>query len=278
MNILLGTDGDPSSRTKKQKHIEFSFVESACLNISLGCLLELTHGIDMIRRFSTLISTTQERIKIDNMSKNNHHNKRRPSTSFSSLSTSTTMTTVSSETMVSPSSTQTPSNPLDHATSPTTQEISSTVPTPQPRPISSLLQFRNHRKIQKMLRQVDKHPNPTIKDNNNNNNNSNHTNSSNINHTNITSSSNTLPTKNDHKSKHVFSTDQRRNGNDRENDRHELFSERTKARPSTSTSTRASGSNERVEVVIETITTARFQSFVLHLHLGKDVTLLKAKA
>ena len=263
--IILGTDGDPSSRTKKQKHIEFVFGEPACLNISLGCLLELTHGIDMIRSFSTLISTTQERIKIAKMSENNHYrNNRRPSTASSSSSLSSSTMNATSTSMVSPSSINTPTNPLDNTTSPISQDISSPARTPQPRPISSLLQFRNHRKIQKMLRQVDKLPNPTKKDNHNHNNN----------HT-ITSSSHTLSmsTKNDHKNKHV-SMEHRGNGHDRENDKHELFSDRTKTRASTST--RASGGSERVEVVIETITTARFQTFVLRLHLGNGVKLLTA--
>ena len=82
-----------------------------------------------------------------------------------------------------------------------------------------------------------------------------------------------MSTKNDHKNKHV-SMEHRGNGHDRENDKHELFSDRTKTRASTST--RASGGSERVEVVIETITTARFQTFVLRLHLGNGVKLLKA--
>ena len=218
----------------------------------------------MIRSFSSLISTTQERIKIARTLGNNHINNRRPSATFSS-SISTTTTAVSPS--VSPSPIYSPTDPLGNTSCTPSPEISSPAPAPQQPPISSLLQFRNHRKMQKMLRQVDKHhPNQTKKDSSNNTINTTNTFTS-------TSISTAQPSKHDHKSKHV-STDQRASGQEREGERSEQFGERTRARPSTSA--RASGNGERVEVAVESVTTATFQSFLLRLFLGNAVALLVA--
>ena len=218
----------------------------------------------MIRSFSSLVSTTQERIKIarTTASAHNRSNNRRPSAAFSSsISTTTKNATIAtpSETMVSPSTINNSTSPPGNTPSPAPLDISSLAPTPLPRPISSLSQFRNHRKIQKMLRQGDKHPNLAKRDNSSNT----------ITTTTITSINfHAPPTRNDHKSKHI-PIDQRVSGQERESERVEQSVERARAKASTGT--RAGGGSERVEVAVESITTTRFQSFVLDLFLGHSI-------